>query len=982
MRKLFRPIPLAVLSLTFLLLYALAGFFLLPYIIQAYVFPKVSEQLQRPVFAREVAVNPFELSLRLTGFQIQEQDASPLLGFEEFFVNFQAVSLVRRAYVFDTIRFTVPFVSVKIAKDGRVNIAHIVPPASEPAPAQQEPKPASEIPAVQIGRFEIEQGVVEFLDETKKRPFSLDIVPINIVLNDFHTKPGGENTYAFTAELGKDKTLSWEGRASLEPLESEGKLSFRGLQLPVLWKYVQDTFRFALTSGTFEVDGRYRFDAGTSPPEIVATEGSIRVANLSIQELEGVEPVISIPSIAVDGIHLDVRQRTVDIPSVKISDAVWLAWLNADKTVNYQSLFAPVPSEPSPTALEPPSVTTSEPPARPWTVTLHDASLENHTVRFEDRSLPTVMHTEITNLSVHTHDVTIPLSSPVPLSVDMTVNQSGKLKLTGEVAVNPVQASFALSLKQIALKPFEPYIEPFARIVVESGELNMDGKVRFAQQHANAPMLTYAGNLGLRGLAIAEREDGTPLLSWKQLQFKQIDLAVAPTEITVEEIGLDQPVVRLAVLPDGQLNVSRIQSRSPEKAAASQKEKIPPPAQHPPSTTVGIKTVKLLKGQVLFQDESLQPTARIGIYDLTGTVKGLSSKQVAKADVNISGRVDKVAPLKIAGTINPLSEETATDLTVKFDNVDLTAATSYSGKYAGYPIKKGKLFLNLAYKVSQKHLEAENAVTIDQLTFGDKTDSPDATSLPVPFAVALLKDRKGKIEIDLPIRGDLNDPDFKYGKVLLSTLVNLMAKLVASPFALAGKLIPGGEDGEELQFFEFSPGSAISPDQELKKTEAITKALLERPGLRLEITGAVDPTRDHQALGMLRLAAQVQTLWNKERGKSPSNAQPVPVEEEQHLVKNLYDQLPGVSRDRQAPTPSNQAIPPPSLAEMKRALVASMPPDEEALRALAQQRAEEIRTQLTGEGKLPEERVYMTEVDINATGHDQIRSRLAITAAP
>jgi hypothetical protein len=209
--------------------------------------------------------------------------------------------------------------------------------------------------------------------------------------------------------------------------------------------------------------------------------------------------------------------------------------------------------------------------------------------------------------------------------------------------------------------------------------------------------------------------------------------------------------------------------------------------------------------------------------------------------------VGKVAPLKIAGTINPLTEDAFTDLTITLGGMDLTAESPYSGKYVGYRLSKGKLSLDLKYKVSQKQLEAENKVVVDQLTFGEKVDSPDATSLPVPLAVALLKDRKGRIDIDLPIRGDLKDPDFKYGKVVISTLLNLLTKIVASPFTLMGKLIPGGGNEEDLQFIAFDPGSATVPDQEVKKFEALAKGLEERPGLRLEIAGTADPELDRAA---------------------------------------------------------------------------------------------------------------------------------------
>ena len=217
MRRLLRPVPLAITAAVCLILYTLVGFLLVPYLITAYAIPAVSEKLQRPVLVKEAEFNPFKLALRLTGFEIREKDDSPLIGFDEFFINLRAVSLIRRAYVFDTIRFTVPYVAVRVFKDGRVNLAELAPPAETPPspPVEKAPDVPSDIPAVQIGRFEIAQGVVEFRDESKPAPVSIDIVPINLVLNNFHTKPGGDNTYSFTAELGKGETLDWKGTVSL-----------------------------------------------------------------------------------------------------------------------------------------------------------------------------------------------------------------------------------------------------------------------------------------------------------------------------------------------------------------------------------------------------------------------------------------------------------------------------------------------------------------------------------------------------------------------------------------------------------------------------------------------------------------------------------------------------------------------------------------------------------------------------------------------
>jgi hypothetical protein len=356
----------------------------------------------------------------------------------------------------------------------------------------------------------------------------------------------------------------------------------------------------------------------------------------------------------------------------------------------------------------------------------------------------------------------------------------------------------------------------------------------------------------------------------------------------------------------------------------------------------------------------------------------LSSKQLARADVDLAGRVDRVAPLKIAGTINPLSEDAFTDLAVTFENLDLTTGGSYSRKYVGYELSKGKLSFDLKYKVSQKVLEAENKVVVDQLTFGEKTDSPDATSLPVAFAVALLQDRQGRIEIDLPIRGDLNDPDFKYGRVLLSTLGHLLTKMVASPFALVGKLVPGGGDAEGLQYLEFDPGSAVLAGEEIKKIDVLAKALEERPRLRLDITGTADLALDGKALSFRKLNDQLIAMKQRERGQVAAKIERLSSEDEQRLIKELYEQR----RDQIAKSsPDQQKVgtpKPPTPEEMRQRLAAAILVDEAELRTLARQRAEEARDRMIQSGKLAQERVYLLEVNPNVSGNEKVRSQLAI----
>ena len=978
MRWLLRPYRLLVIALIFLVGYSLIGFFLLPYVIKAFVLPSVSERLHRPVLVKEVELNPFVLSLRITGFEIQGPDQSSLLGFDEFFVNFQASSLIRQAYVFDTIRLTFPFVSAKVSTEGHLNLVDLVPPAGEGAnaPTSQSDKPQARIPAVEIGHFEIDQGVVEFRDESKPKPFSLDIVPIHIVLKNFYTRPGGENTYAFTAELGKGETLAWEGTLSVEPIRSAGKLALSGVKVRTLWRYLGDRFQFDLTDGVVGIHGNYNVDMQTTPPTIQIKQTQIQLANLAVAEAGGLDPVIVVPVLKVEDVAVDVSRRDLTIGNILVGDARWKVWRNLDGTVNYQTMFAPAGETevPRPPESKPPQ-TTDE---KPWSILLAQIAIENHAIDFEDQMLPTPAHIQIGALTVRTHDVHVPLKGPLPLNVDMHVNGAGRIQIDGTVEANPFRADVKLGMNDIAIKPFQPYFEKAVRLDVQLGTVNLDGALHLAVEHQGTPLLSFEGKAGVAALSVTNRGQDDELASLKNMVLNHVHLTVDPTSVSIEEIALQQPTVHVVLQSDGGLNLSKLAPVEPVAASNDQKPEI---ASNPKRTPVPvtIKTVKLLKAAATFNDESVQPFVRTGISDLTGTIKGLSSKQLARADVNLIGRMDRVAPLKIIGTINPLSEAAFTDLAITFENIDLTTGGPYSGKYVGYGLSKGKLFLDLKYRISQKQLEAENKVVIDRLTFGEKTNSPDATSLPVPLAIALLKDRKGKIEIDLPIRGDLSDPDFKYGKVVISTLLNLLTKIVASPFTLMGKLIPGGGDGEELQFIEFQPGSAAVASEETKKIDVLAKALEERPGLRLDITGTADPTRDRDALRVNKLTEQLRAMRQRERGKAAVKDEPLSLDDEQRLVTELYEQQ---RKQLEATVPQTAGTPqkPPTMEEMKQELAASLPVDETELRSLARQRAEHVRDQLIEVGKLAEDRVFLQEADPTASGNEKVRSRLTITA--
>jgi hypothetical protein len=978
MRRFLRPRLVGSIGLGLIALYALAGFLLLPYLIQTYGVPAAAERLKRPVVLHEVAFNPFTLSLRMNGLEIQETDQVPILGLEELVVDLRATTVFGQTLGFDEIRLVMPFVAAKVSREGKLNLLALVPASDDTAPpAQPEAGQASKMMPLEIGLLEISKGIVEYGDESKPRPVSMDIVPIDITLRNFSTMQGSENAYAFTAEIGKGESLAWEGTVSLEPVESDGKVSVSGVKLTTLYQAVHDRFQFDMQQGTLALSAIYHFDLRGQAPRATVKDGKLSIRDLAVGERGLPESLVTIPVADIEGFQFDLEKRSVRVEKVHTADARFDTWLDTGGALNLQTLFAPAGAR-GQTVAEP-QVQSKEPAPQPWAVAVDVVEIRNYGAKFEDRTLTTPAVMEVDALDVTVKDIQIPFTKPLPLDVSLKLNQTGRVNVRGQVAVEPMTADLDIKITQFAIRPFQPYLDRFLNADVSDGAVDLNGSVQYAKEHPKGPLLRFQGNLAVNRLVITDRKEFEDVASWKTLSVSRLTLEVEPTAVRIGEILWQEPAIQAVIESDGTVNLSKL--AVPPSAEGTDKERNghddskSAPKQPPPTVTVD--QVKLVKAAATFRDLSVEPPVKTGITDFGGTIKGLSSKQVKKAEVDLAGRVDKAAPLKIAGKINPLSEDAFTDLIITLGGMDLTPAGPYSGKYAGYGLSKGKLSLDLKYRVSQQLLEAENVVQVDQLTFGQKVESPDATSLPVPLLVALLKDRKGLIEIDLPIRGNLADPDFKYGKVVISTLLNLLGKVVASPFTLLGKLAPGGGSGEDLQFIEFQPGSASVAAEDMKKLETLEQALDERAGLRLEIKGTADAVLDGAALRQRKLTDRLATKKRREGGK-PVAPEEITAEEEQRFVEELFADLQAKQAAAGEKPPEGAEAKPPTAEEMKQRVLAEIPITDLELEALARDRAEAVRSRLLESGKLANERVFVLEAGAAEPGHELVRTQLAL----
>ena len=501
-------------------------------------------------------------------------------------------------------------------------------------------------------------------------------------------------------------------------------------------------------------------------------------------------------------------------------------------------------------------------------------------------------------LSLHVTGASLDLAKPVSVALETRINESGSLTANGEVTPQPAAAAWNLKIADIDLTALQPYIGQYTSMTLLSGQLGAEAKFRYGAKQK--PVLLFAGNIHVDGLRTVDDTLHDDFVNWQRLDILGLNYQQAPDRLDIAQIVARKPYARVIIESDTSLNVKRVLTApgsvpTPPPAdqrphgqgcceggcaRIAQRRKAPLPARRPQRASPCRWRSRRSSSKAAWQISRIfrlprisQPAFRIS----SGTVLGLSSKPSSRAKVDLHGSVGEFSPVSITGEVNLLSAALYTDLAMSFRNIELSIFNPYSGKFAGYNISKGKLTTELHYKVDRRKLDAQHHIVIDQLEFGEKTASKDAVSLPIKLAVALLKDRNGVIDLNLPVTGSLDDPKFRLAPIIWKVIVNILEKAVTAPFALLGALFGGGPD---IQFIEFHPGTSALDPAAVDKVKAVAKALAERPQLKIEVPIAVVPDIDRPALAAAQFNAQLNELQTLKTGRKKSaGAAPAPYDQ-------------------------------------------------------------------------------------------------------
>ncbi|MDY6952708.1 MAG: DUF748 domain-containing protein, partial [Thermodesulfobacteriota bacterium] len=730
------------------------------------------------------------------------------------------------------------------------------------------------------------------------------------------------------------------------------------IDIPYYLAYLPLDWRAKVLSGHLNTSASLSYMQYVDGPPTLSVTGDIFLKTLEIVDAKE-RPLLYFPLIHLSIASSEVMSKEFHLAKVLLDAPKVQLTRHGSGALSIQSII------PADEEKEDPSP--SEGPSTPVTVTVDEIGVRGGTFVFSDFSPGSSPETGApVTLTVEELDVTAQDISTIEETkgtVHLACRLNGQAPLSAEavVGMTPFSADADLTVDGLEVRWLEPYITDHIKIMVTKGVFSTAGQLALSPFADKGLGVRYVGKAALSGFSSVDKLHADDFVKWAALDVRDMDIGYNPTHIHIKEIALTDFYAWIIVGPEGKTNLQTVTTEAEEEVEE------PPPADKGEGgvTPLSVESITLDGGHISFLDRQIAPHYSSDLVEIKGAISGLSSKERATAEVRLEGKLDDHAPLAINGRINPLAKDPLVDLVISIKDIDLSPMSPYAGKYVGQTLEKGKLFLDLEYLIEKRKLDAENRVFIDQLTLGNRVESPDAVSLPVGLAIALLKDRKGEIHLDLPVSGRTDDPEFSLGKVIVQVLTNLLTKAATSPFSLLGAMLP---EGEELSSLDFDYGSHSLTKETKKKLDTIVKVLYERPSLRLDIEGHVDLEKDRGGLRQTFFEKKLKALKLKKlvkKGRADLSVDEVIIEADEYekYLKKVY-------KAETFEKPKNalglaKKLP---VSEMERLILQHIDVTDNDLRLLAIKRAQEVKDDILQSGTIGPERVFLVEATSLAPG--------------
>jgi len=937
----------------FLAFVGLAGFFIVSPIIKPVIIKKLSEALRREVLIEKLTINPYAFSITIRGFNLKEKESSSaFVSFDEFYINIEGLSsLFRRAIILKEVQLTRPYVKISRDNDGSYNFSDMIP-KEEPA-SKEGKKPLM----FSINNIQVVSGSIDFRDGPNKTTHTIKDMNLAIPFAsnlDHHLKNYIEPRFSATIN-GHPFQLAGKSRVFDESRETGFDIAITDLDIPYYLNYIPLHHDFKLTSARLDTMINMSFIVNKNARPSIKFIGDITLKNLALDDRKN-KKIVRLPAL-----NIAVKSAEPLVPAFHFGQIVLqgpelVLQRNKQGDINLTQIFTQ--------KKQAKKIQTKKKEESPLKLRVDMFKIEGAKIIYRDYlpSDPATISADKINLTLE--NFSREKGTLGNLNMSLILDKKSAISVTGPVGIDPLKSDLKINVKHLGIRAFQPYFADKVRINVTRGSISASGNLSLFQDGKGKPGIKYKGNILFSDLATVDRSHLNHFVTWKSFFLDQLHAGYNPLFLHIKNVALTDFYTRIIINSDGTLNVQDAFSgdkkekgkeavrKEPEAA-----EKAPPAKQEDLFGNVKIGKITLQGGTIDFSDRHIKPNYFAKMFNMAGSVAGLSSEEISRATIELRGNLGRGSPVEILGTINPLAKDRFADIKLHFKDIELSPVTPYSNKYVGHPIVKGKLNFDIQYLVEGHKLDAKHKIFIDQLTFGDKVDSPEAIKAPVTLAVSLLKDRNGQINLDIPVSGSLDDPEFSVWPIVWQIIGNLITKAITAPFALLASLA----GGEELSFVEFDDGDAAITEPNRKKIDTLAKALYEKPNVKMDIVGHVDMVKDAEGLKRFefdrKLKAQKLKVMMKEGNPSISLRQILiqPKEYKKYLTM-AYE-----SED--FPKPRNaigflKKLPP---QEMEKLMLAYIQLSDGDLRLLAYRRTANVKDLILKSGLVTPDRIFVLE---------------------
>lgn len=967
---------------------------LLPVYIQQVLLPEWAHQNHWDVSLESLRINPLDAGISLHAATIRTTDGHPLMSLREARLSVDWLdSLANRALTLDA---TVTGVSAHI-EYGPNGLRGFSGGKSKNSSDLQTRYP------IVVRQFLIRESELDFQDKTRPVPFHRLVRSLAVQLENLDLRSGHPARYQASLLTGQNEAIQTQGTVQPFPLKLQGAMTVEHLQWADWGRHYAALSAYSWQSGEIDLKLEYRVEDSTPLRFDLSLDGTARRLTLTGsggQSLAVGQLTLDGGHYGYPGHHLSIKQTTAlnlqhtgtrrpgdtvlspdTIGSLRVRHARYEPAeprLHIDEIESDHSVLHPGLDNSGRFNLSgwlPVEANETAPPTAPehhsgLAITLDDFKLSDYDLIFQDERKKQPVLIPLDGLSLHVQNLDTRAATPVKLDLVTEVGGKGQLKLLGRLNLSSASLEARLDMNGVNLKPFQSYWDEMTGFEVLSGQVTAQGDINLQSGENRG---SFSGDLEITRFKTIDKMEKKEFAGWDSLRLAGILLDTAPRRASIRTLTFRKPHARVVIDQAGSLNLVRqLLREEPGKASA-----VPVNPQAPSPWAITIGSLHIVDGSMNFSDLTLEPRFTSEIQSLNGNISGLSSQ--ARAEVNITGHFNNGAPVRISGQLNPFDRDNFTDITMTFKAVNLTTLSPYSSKFAGYRIEKGKLDLDLHYQVSRRKLKAENRMVLNQLVLGERVDSPEATHLPIRWALALLQDAEGKIDVSLPITGRLDDPQFSLRHLLREAFAQTVTKLVSSPFAVLGKLVTW-QGHEELGWIGFQAGDADLGPPAREKLDHIARILRQRPQLDLDIKSQANWHEDRRILAEQAFKDHLENLFRTERKIQRSGEIKLEDPEYRRLVTVFFGENYPESPDIKSLAHSGQTtLEGPRLQAAVERILTDWPVDETDLRQLAQRRSEAIRQYLAGRLGIPDSRLYVLDVSIGTDHAANIKSVLSLS---